>query len=244
VKPLEALRQLGPGAEPPPEVKQRVRLGVALGLAPTLGRDAGNTEGAAPPSAPAAPALGAWVPAAMPWLATAVVTGALLGAVGFATFGPERVRIVYVDRPVFTASASPSSLGVVGPATNARRPDDAVDMPSMTPAPDAHVRAPKAVASGSQRKPGESGLSGERSLLDQARRYMTEGEPARALDVTSRHERDFPNGKLAEEREAMAIRALLALGNLEEARARGGRFAARFPGSLLAPALEPAFAPP
>src|SRR5262245_57329410 len=116
MKALEALRQLGPGVEPSPEVKQRVRHAVSLAFDPTLGREAGSTGGPTPPSAPAAPALASWVPAAMPWLATATVTGALLGAVGFATFGPERVRIVYVDRPVLAPNASSSALGLVGPA--------------------------------------------------------------------------------------------------------------------------------
>jgi outer membrane protein assembly factor BamD (BamD/ComL family) len=89
----------------------------------------------------------------------------------------------------------------------------------------------------------ESPLAKERTLLDQARRHMAAGEPAVALEVTNRHEREFPQGKLVEEREAMAIRALLALGNVEAARARGELFKARFPGSLLAPALTPALAP-
>src|SRR6187397_1650939 len=125
MKALEALRQLGPGAEPSPEVKQRVRHAVSVALDPTLGHDPGNTGSSgstAPPSAPAAPALASWVPAAMPWLATATVTGALLGAVGFATFGPERVRIVYVDRPVLAPSASSSALGLVAPAPSEQQP--------------------------------------------------------------------------------------------------------------------------
>jgi hypothetical protein len=59
-----------------------------------------------------------------------------------------------------------------------------------------------------------------------------------ALAATAEHARKYPNGVLAQEREAIAVRALLLLGRTAEARARVSRFQATFPDSLLLPALE------
>lgn len=83
-----------------------------------------------------------------------------------------------------------------------------------------------------------STISEERALLDVARRALEREDGAAALAVTREHERRFPNGALLQEREAMAIRALLLIGNTDEARARAGRFRERYPDSLLLPAID------
>jgi outer membrane protein assembly factor BamD (BamD/ComL family) len=49
--------------------------------------------------------------------------------------------------------------------------------------------------------------------------------------VTEAHAAQFPDGSLSQEREVVAIQALLALGRPEDARARAARFAQRWPGS-------------
>jgi hypothetical protein len=51
-------------------------------------------------------------------------------------------------------------------------------------------------------------------LLDQVPANAARGEPALVLAEVDRHRRQFPRGRLAEERAALAIRALLALGFL------------------------------
>jgi hypothetical protein len=56
-------------------------------------------------------------------------------------------------------------------------------------------------------------------------------EPARALSLAEAHRRRFGEGTLGPEREVLAIDALARLGRGEEARARAGRFRARWPGS-------------
>jgi hypothetical protein len=61
---------------------------------------------------------------------------------------------------------------------------------------------------------------------------------AAALATTEEHARRYPRGVLVQEREAIAVRALVLLRRTDEARARVDRFRQRFPDSLLLPALE------
>jgi hypothetical protein len=58
------------------------------------------------------------------------------------------------------------------------------------------------------------------------------------LKATSEHARRFPDGVLAEEREAIAIEALVAAGRGDPARARFTQFVARFPDSSYRRHLE------
>jgi hypothetical protein len=52
-----------------------------------------------------------------------------------------------------------------------------------------------------------------------------------ALAICAEHARTFPHGLLAQEREVIAVDALVRLGRMDEARERGERFAATFPSS-------------
>jgi len=70
----------------------------------------------------------------------------------------------------------------------------------------------------------------EMSLLDRAQRAVR-SDPARALALADEHARGYPSGTLAQEREVIAIDALVRLGRRDEAVARGARFHAAFPGS-------------
>ncbi|WP_437337585.1 hypothetical protein [Sorangium sp. So ce394] len=73
----------------------------------------------------------------------------------------------------------------------------------------------------------------ESNLVDQSRAALAQ-DPAAALAALARHEADFPKGRLAEEREFIAIRALMRLGRADEARARAAAFVARYPSSSFA----------
>jgi hypothetical protein len=69
-------------------------------------------------------------------------------------------------------------------------------------------------------------MAEEAALLERARVALG-GNAADALAVTEAHAAQFPNGKLAMERELLAIEALRRLGRTAEARARGEALAAR-----------------
>jgi hypothetical protein len=64
-------------------------------------------------------------------------------------------------------------------------------------------------------------------LLDAARRALA-GRPGRALELARRHGRRFSDGLLVQERELIAIEALLKLGRDHAARERARRFRSRF----------------
>ncbi|WP_437579703.1 hypothetical protein [Sorangium sp. So ce887] len=70
----------------------------------------------------------------------------------------------------------------------------------------------------------------ESNLVDKSRAALAQ-DPEAALAALDRHQTDFPKGRLAEEREFIAIRALMRLGRADEARARAAAFVARYPSS-------------
>lgn len=78
-------------------------------------------------------------------------------------------------------------------------------------------------------------LSAERALLEVARAAMAKGDLPATFTALGKHERDFANGRLVEEREALFIQALHAAGREAEAASRTERFNKQFPDSLLAP---------
>jgi outer membrane protein assembly factor BamD (BamD/ComL family) len=83
----------------------------------------------------------------------------------------------------------------------------------------------------------------ERLLLDGARSAFASGDYDKALAELRRHGARFPTGVLAEEREALTVRALAALGNTREADARARAFVAKYPESIMRPAVQSAIAP-
>jgi outer membrane protein assembly factor BamD (BamD/ComL family) len=67
---------------------------------------------------------------------------------------------------------------------------------------------------------------------------LARGDSGAAYKAMLEHERRFPQGKLAEERDAIRIQALVGLGQPEAARLRADAFRKRYPESLLRPAVE------
>jgi hypothetical protein len=165
-------------------------------------------------------------------LAAAFAVGTGLGvAVGRATVhAPPPIveqappRIVYVDRP-----APP----VPAPSATAAGAD--LREPSRGAAPPALPRLAAPASS-------VDSLTAERALLDVARGALAREDNDAALAAAREHERRFPDGVLAQEREAMAVRALALLGRTSDARARADRFRTRFPRSVLLPAIEASLA--
>jgi resuscitation-promoting factor RpfA len=82
------------------------------------------------------------------------------------------------------------------------------------------------------------GLAAQQSLLDDARSSLVRGDGTSALSAVGAHRLRFPDTSLGEERAAIEIRALIALGRIEEARERHGAFERAFPGSLFIPSLR------
>jgi hypothetical protein len=71
-------------------------------------------------------------------------------------------------------------------------------------------------------------LSSESELTLIRRAQDLRHQPAQMLSVLTTHERSYPNGMLVQEREVLAIEALLATGKRDEAEKRAARMEQRF----------------
>jgi hypothetical protein len=73
----------------------------------------------------------------------------------------------------------------------------------------------------------------ELKVLQPARAAVARDDFSSALAAIAEHERRFPDGQLAEEREALRVQALSGLQRTEEASRAAAAFRERFPGSVL-----------
>jgi hypothetical protein len=71
----------------------------------------------------------------------------------------------------------------------------------------------------------------ELELLEQAMTAMKSGDPQAALALTQRHEKEFASGALVQEREMLAIEALVKLGHRGDARLKADVFRQKYPTS-------------
>jgi hypothetical protein len=78
----------------------------------------------------------------------------------------------------------------------------------------------------------------ELRLLESARQANARGDYASVLALAAEHERNYPRGRLTEEREVLRVKALVGLGRRAEARQAAGRFSRQFPRSVLLPTIE------
>jgi hypothetical protein len=155
------------------------------------------------------------------------VVGGLSGAALHAVIQkPPAERIVYVERQ--PPPAPPVAAPAVESAPALPSAPLAVHLPPLRES--AHTSAP----------PPPSSLAAERALLDDARGALGSGDAARALAVADELGHRFPRAQLGEEREAIAIQALVALGRYDEARARAKQFHDASPSSLFAPVIDAA----
>lgn len=85
--------------------------------------------------------------------------------------------------------------------------------------------------------PQES-YAAELRLLQRAQSDYASRDFAGALVLVAEHGRQFPDGRLAEEREALRVRSLAAVGRGDEARRALAAFVRRFPASAFLPGLQ------
>ena len=146
-------------------------------------------------------------------------------ALGFA--GGRATHVEVPRMPPVAVSAEVAPLDLPAPEKLATAP-----APPTVPASASVRAAPSAGPAGN--------LKAERAILDVARTALGRGDGENALAAGADHQRKFPNGALAEEREAIAVQALLLTNRNAEAEARVARFRVKYPASLLLPALEAA----
>ena len=82
------------------------------------------------------------------------------------------------------------------------------------------------------------GRAAELALIQKAQAAYADGNLPSALELLAEHGRRFPNGRLAEEREALRVRSLAGCGRAADARRALQAFAERYPQSVLLPHLR------
>lgn len=155
-------------------------------------------------------------------LVTKVVAGALVVAGGASS-------VVYATRSTSpprapTTIVAPSASGPVAAATPAA-PAEAAEAPPTPSAEEIAVPSPRSPSAPTRVDPVE-----EQRLVGLAVAAKS-AAPERALAICNEHARRFPAGELTQEREVIAIEALVALDRRAEAVARAARFERKFPGS-------------
>lgn len=190
-------------------------------------RIAGGLAGGAPPM----PASGfGGVPGRIAMgLGAALLAGAALwaGSIVGSESGRAERRL-----PELTTVAQAVRAEVPAPEPRAE-PAPAVQAP-LAVANDAKPVAVRAKLPAKRVAPAAPNVQGspmdELELVRKARVSLA-GNPERALEVVAQHEAGFRNGTFVEEREAIAVEALLKAGREAAARRRGEAFLKRFPGS-------------
>ena len=126
------------------------------------------------------------------------------------------------------APLAPSAT-VVEPLPSSRAP--AAPLPTSAAAPHPKpVPAPSASEHNGAAAAEAQPTPDELALVARAQAALAR-TPGAALSIAAEHERAFPRGALTQEREVVAIDALLRLNRRAEAEARAARFHQRFPGS-------------
>jgi hypothetical protein len=186
-------------------------------------------------------------------LAKTVGLGLLLGATSVGAIALLRDVAGPAPAPVTSRSSSPSpGAPPVVASSHARVPTlDARPESAPTPATAAALpprRGPSmapaiaaresAVSSAPAAGPSAAAFPAEHAVRDsesqrvaEARQLLRLGRAGEALSALDEVAREFPNGALAQEREALAVEALRVSGRSAEARARATAFLARYPAS-------------
>ena len=173
---------------------------------------------------------------AMGKLAAAAVFLFTLCALAF--YAGYQARSEQVSTPARAPSSAPAAL-----LSTDSQADSAVSahrLPSSAPVPGASAAASAhpLVAALAKAPTAKELMARELRVLRPAQRAVARGDFASALAPIEAHRRQFPAGRLAEEREALHVKALVGLGRTAEARRRGAAFRARFPRSALLGSID------
>jgi hypothetical protein len=227
----EERRALGSdlGYEAPPHAKRAVRAALALKLS------AAAAAAAAPSAVRGSAQKGAVAKLMSLSVVKSVAVGFALSAVvgaGFSLRDRQDAAHERGERTVRNVPESQSSPELRAPAGSATALPPA---PSSTPndAPQGHPHR-RAVARDVPSEPALSPVGAspsESQRVAAARSLLRSGRASAALAALQALERDEPNGLLAQEREALAIQALAALGQRAAARQRAAAFTQRYPDS-------------
>jgi hypothetical protein len=221
-----------------PAIKERVFRGVSRAALFSVPQSVG-TGGAPQASTTASREAGA---SAAPWTASRVIAAVTTAFIAGGVLGGSIVATRQMARedpptvvPVPTVTAPVASVP-------ANAPDDSVPsspQPAAQSAGQAHAMSSPPSSASSERV---GTVAREREVLDAARAALSHGRSGEALAAVREHQRRWPHGVLEEEREVLAVRALVATGETAVACARAVRFRRAFPESMLSDVVSSALA--
>lgn len=164
---------------------------------------------------------------------TVLLIAAAVGAAGLAAAGAglygQSDAAEHLAAPGTAIPTEATHLAVGGALLPVERANDA----PTEPAPQAPVAPQGSVGADGARSLSLKQYASELSLLEPARTSISRGDYAAALSALSQHRREFPNGQLSQEREALRVRALWGLGQKPAALAAASAFRKRYPRSAL-----------
>jgi hypothetical protein len=195
-------------------------------------RSGGGPSGASSPS-PGAGLRGAKL---LSVVIGAFAAGAFAGALGHSQL-TRGGAVVQRAAPIVVVNVAPHAASATSATSAARSaPTVAQDLPPSS-GPPASSRVEPRAAAGSTASDKDVALSRERSWLEQARMAIARASWSDALAALDGHAREFPAGRMAEEREALAVHVLAEQGRIDEARARARSFRERHPSSVFLPVV-------
>ena len=214
----------------PDRVFEHLTTSIAMGAGLAGG---GSGDGPAGVSSPTATDSGTMFSAlstrTVPFLVGAALVGGGIGAVVHARIAPRPTA------PTITASAATPVSEPVAAAPSWSAPAPPLAPPAFSAAPTPPLVSLRRESPETAGKDVTLGM--ERDLIERARMAIARGEGGAALEALDRHAKDFPRGRLVEEREALAVQALVHSGPAGAARARAIQFRTRFPTSVFLPAV-------
>lgn len=233
--------------DPTPEDRARMRAKVMAAVAALPASQLAASQAQAAPAAGSAAAGGAGIGGVVKVAAAALVVAGLSAGGYFWAAGPEG------EAPLVVAEAlMPPAVEEVAEHAEPRPPleplteepelADAAAPAIAAPPVEVRPRGPARPAREHPPRDVSTDLAEETALLEAARASLREGSGAAALEAVKAHARRFPEGLLAEEREAARILALCALDRRAEAARAREDLRARWPSSPHGRAIEAACA--
>ncbi len=182
------------------------------------------------------------------WLIIGLIAGGAVGA--GVTWGVLGTPSELVPAPASEAASSGAPVLAADAASSLRHASVARE-PSVTQLPEPGTAPTTEVAERPARRwvrphrgrpVDESAAALELAMLQRARRALNRDSAAQALGIVTELDERFPNGVLLEERAALRVLALCAVGDLTAARGATARFLERHPGSMYVPRVRAACA--
>ena len=165
---------------------------------------------------------------------------AALTVIAFGAAVDQSWRRWHPSQPSAVAPAPTATPGATSVGEESA-PLDPPARPPMEPTgiePAAATATARTAGARPSRTTREDDVVDEVRLLERARQSLARREFSSALTALANHERRFPAGRLAEEREALKVTAWLGLGRRDEAQRVADEFRKRFAHSVLLPRMD------